>query len=45
MLTLAGVLASNSHSCAVMEATIDNLPKRAEKHNSMVEHTYTLEHG
>lgn len=43
LLTLAGVLASNSRSRAVMEAKIDALTKQVEKHNCLVERTYLLE--
>lgn len=43
VVTLAGVLASNSRSRAVMEEKIDELTRRVEKHNSLVERTYLLE--
>ena len=43
VLTLAGVLVSNSRSRAVMEAKIDALTKQVEKHNCLVERTYVLE--
>lgn len=43
LLTLAGVLVSNSRSRAVMEAKIDALTKRVEKHNSLIERTFNLE--
>lgn len=43
VLTLAGVLVSNSRSRAVMEAKIDALTKQVEKHNCLVERTYLLE--
>lgn len=43
LLAIAGVLASNSHSRAVMEVKIDNLTRQVEKHNRMVERTYALE--
>lgn len=43
LLTLAGVLASNSRSRAVMEAKIDALTKQVEKHNSLIERTFNLE--
>lgn len=43
VVTLVGVLASNSRSRAVMELKIDLLSKRVEKHNSLVERTYQLE--
>lgn len=42
-VTLAGVLASNSRSRAVMEQKIDELTRRVEKHNCQVERTYLLE--
>lgn len=43
LLTLIGVLVSNSRSRAVMEAKIDALTKQVEKHNCLVERTYLLE--
>lgn len=43
VLTLSGVLVSNSRSRAVMEVKIDNLTRQVEKHNRMVERTYALE--
>lgn len=43
VLTLLGVLASNSRSCAVMETKIDELTRRVEMHNRMVERTFRLE--
>lgn len=42
-VTLAGALASNSRSRAVMEQKIDELTWRVEKHNCLVERTYLLE--
>nr|DAF83776.1 MAG TPA: hypothetical protein [Caudoviricetes sp.] len=42
-VTLAGVVLSNSRSRAVMEAKIDELSRRVEKHNCLVERTYRLE--
>jgi outer membrane murein-binding lipoprotein Lpp len=42
-LTLAGVLASNSKGRAVMEEKIDELTRRVERHNCLVERTYALE--
>lgn len=42
-MTLAGVLASNSKSRAVMEQKIDELSHRVDKHNCLVERTYGLE--
>ena len=43
VLTLVGVLVSNSRSRAVMEVKIDELSSRVEKHNHMIERTYALE--
>lgn len=43
VLTLVGVLASNSKSRAVMEEKIEALTRQVEKHNSLVERTYQLE--
>lgn len=43
VLTLAGVLVSNSRSRAVMEVKIDNLTRQVERHNHMAERTYALE--
>lgn len=42
-VTLAGVIASNSKSRAMMEQKIDELTRRVEKHNCLVERTYQLE--
>lgn len=42
-VTLAGVIASNSKSRAVMEQKIDELTRRVEKHNCLVERTYLLD--
>lgn len=42
-VTLIGVMASNSRSRAVMEVKIDELAKRVEKHNNLIERTYDLE--
>ena len=42
-VTLAGVVASNSRSRAVMEERIVELTRRVEKHNGLVERTYLLE--
>lgn len=42
-LTFAGMLASNSRSRAVMEVKIDNLTRRVEQRNRMVERIYALE--
>lgn len=43
LLTLAGVLVSNSRSRAVMEVKIDELTRRVEMHNRMVERAFLLE--
>ena len=43
VVTLAGVLASNSKSRAVMEQKTDELTRRVEKHNCLVERTHLLE--
>ena len=43
VLTLLGVLTSNSRSRAVMETKIDELTRRVEMHNRMVERTFRLE--
>lgn len=43
VLTLLGVIVSNSRSRAVMEVKIDNLAKQVEKHNCLIERTYALE--
>ena len=43
VLTLVGVLASNSRSRAVTECKIDELSSRVEKHNRMIERVYALE--
>lgn len=42
-VTLAGVVASNSRSRAVLEQKVDELSRRVEKHNRLVERTYRLE--
>lgn len=42
-VTLAGVVASNSRSRAVLEEKVDELSRRVEKHNCLVERTYMLE--
>ena len=42
-VTLAGVVASNSRSWAVLEQKVDELSRRVEKHNCLVERTYRLE--
>ena len=43
VVTLVGVLLSNSKSRAVMEYKIDQLSARVEKHNSMIERQYQVE--
>lgn len=43
VLTLVGVLVSNSRSQAVLEVKIDALAAKVEKHNSMIERQYALE--
>lgn len=43
LLTLAGVLVSNSRNRSVMEVKIDNLTRQVEKHNCLAERTYALE--
>ena len=43
VVTLVGVVLSNSRSRAVMEVKIDELSRRVEKHNCLVERTYRLE--
>ena len=42
-VTPAGVAASNSRSRAVMEQKIDELTRRVDKHNYLIERTYLLE--
>lgn len=42
-VTLAGVVASNSRNRAVLEQKVDELSRRVEKHNCLVERTYRLE--
>ena len=43
VVTLAGVILSNSKSRAVMEVKLDNLTAKVEKHNQVLERTYALE--
>lgn len=43
VVTLIGVLLSNSKSRAVMELKIDSLTQKVEKHNQLVERSYHLE--
>ncbi len=42
-VTLIGVVVSNSRSRAVLETKVDELSRRVEKHNCLVERTYRLE--
>ena len=42
-VTLAGVVASNSRSRAVLEEKVDELSRRVEKHNCLVERACMLE--
>ena len=43
LLTLTGVLVSNSRARVVMEVKTDERRRQVEKHNSLVERTYRLE--
>lgn len=43
VVTLVGVLCSNSKNRAVMEIRIDLLSKHVEKHDTLVERTYRFE--
>ena len=43
VVTLVGVIVSNSRSRAVMELEIDELTRRVEKHNCLIERTHKLE--
>ena len=43
ILTLIGVLVSNSRSRAVMEVKLDTLSERIQKHNEVIARTYELE--
>lgn len=43
VLTLIGVLVSNSRSRAVMEVKLDTLSDRVQKHNELISRTYQLE--
>ena len=43
VLTLVGVLVSNSRSQAVIEVKLDELARKVEKHNGMIERQYALE--
>ena len=44
VVTLIGVILSNSKSRAVMEVKLDALTEKVEKHNQVLERTYALEH-
>lgn len=43
VVTLAGVLVANSRTQAFIEAKVDELSRRVERHNSVIERTYALE--
>nr|DAU07587.1 MAG TPA: protein of unknown function (DUF4083) [Caudoviricetes sp.] len=43
VVTLVGVILSNSKSRAVMEVKLDALTAKVEKHNQVLERTYRLE--
>jgi Tfp pilus assembly protein PilE len=43
VVTLVGVILSNSKSRAVMEVKLDALTAKVEKHNQVLERTYQLE--
>lgn len=43
VVTLIGVILSNSKSRAVMEVKLDALTENVEKHNQVLERTYVLE--
>lgn len=43
IVTLAGVLIANSRTQASIEAKVDELSRRVDKHNQLVERTYGLE--
>ena len=45
VVTLVGVILSNSKSRAIMEVKLDALTEKAEKHNQLIERTYRLEEG
>ena len=45
VVTLIGVILSNSKSRAVMEVKLDALTEKVEKHNQLIERTYRLEEG
>ncbi len=43
VLTLAGVLISNSRSKAVIELKLDELTSKVEKHNQVLDRLYSVE--
>ena len=43
VVTLVGVILSNSISRAVMGLKLDSLTEKVEKHNHLIERTYKLE--
>ena len=43
VLTLVGVLVSNSRSQAVIEVKLDELSRRVERHNQVIERQYEVE--
>ncbi len=45
VVTLIGVILSNSKNRAVMEVKLDALTAKVEKHNQLIEQTYRLEEG
>ena len=45
VVTLIGVILSNSKSRAVTELKLDALTEKVEKHNQLIERTYRLEEG
>lgn len=45
VVTLVGVIMSNSKSRAVTECKIDALAEKVAKHNQLIERTYELERG
>ncbi|MBE6470068.1 MAG: hypothetical protein E7001_09065 [Coriobacteriaceae bacterium] len=45
VVTLVGVILSNSKSRAIMEVKLDALTEKVEKHNRLIERTYRLEEG
>lgn len=45
VVTLIGVILSNSKNRAVMEVKLDALTAKVEKHNQRIERTYRLEEG